>query len=63
MGVGMRGLRIKVADFIGFVNFEFHGQNQVGNIAIRCEEFVENPTKRIRSNLSVIVKDRWFSDY
>ena len=27
-------LPIKVADFISFANFEWHGQNEVGNIAI-----------------------------
>ena len=30
----LKGLPVKVADFIGIFNFEWHGQNEVGNIAI-----------------------------
>ena len=30
----VKGLPFKVADFIGLFNFEWHGQNKVGNIAI-----------------------------
>ena len=32
--VGLRGLHFKVADFNGRVNFEWHNQNEVGNIGI-----------------------------
>ena len=29
-----KGLLFNVADFIGLFNFEWHGQNEVGNISI-----------------------------
>ena len=32
-----KGLPFKVEDFIGLFNFEWHGQNEVGNIAILVE--------------------------
>ena len=34
MSVGKKGFIFKIADFICLCNFEWHGQNKVGNIAI-----------------------------
>ena len=34
MLVGKKVLFFKVADYIGILNFEWQGQNKVGNIAI-----------------------------
>ena len=30
----LKGLPFKVANFIGLFNFEWHGQNKIGNTAI-----------------------------
>ena len=34
MSVGKKVLPFKMANFIGLFNFEWHGQNEVGSIAI-----------------------------
>ena len=34
MSVGKMGLHFKVTDFTGFVNIQWHSQNEVGNIGI-----------------------------
>ena len=34
MSVGKKRITLKVADFIGLFNFEWHGQNKVGNVVI-----------------------------
>ena len=34
MSVSIRGLDFKVVDFIGLGNFEWHSQNEEGNIGI-----------------------------
>ena len=36
MSVGKRLLHFNVVDFIGLFNFEWNGQNEVGNTAILC---------------------------
>ena len=34
MSLGLRALHLKVEDFIGIVNFEWHNQNEAANIGI-----------------------------
>ena len=34
MSVNEKGLHFEVVDFIGLFNFQWHGQSEVGNIAI-----------------------------
>ena len=40
MSVGIRGLDFEVVDFIRLVNYEWHSQNEVGNIGIHVLRIV-----------------------